>query len=82
DFLTSIQIIGFDRRNSISDLLNQQGWQLTDVNFQVVTSFQLLQLELCREGLGLIFFPANMIDEDQNLARAFEHKGPLMRLPA
>lgn len=30
----------------------------------------------------MIFFPAKMIDEDQNLARAFEHKGPLMRLPA
>jgi len=79
---TSIQIIGFDRRNSISDLQNQQGWRLTDVNFQVATSFQLLQLELCTEGLGLIFFPANMIDEDQNFARALKHKGPLMRLPA
>ena len=79
--LTDIQIIGFDRGSSIEDMLNQQGWLLSKQNFQLITSFQPLQLELCKEGLGLVFFPANMIDEDPKLVRAFEHMGPLMRLP-
>lgn len=79
--LTDIQIIGFDRSNSASEVLNQKGWQLTKQNFRLITSFQLLQLELCKEGLGLIFFPADMGDNDPELIRAFEHMGPAIRLP-
>lgn len=78
---TDIQIIGFDRSNSVSEVLNQQGWQLTKKNFSLITSFQPLQLELCRQGLGLIFFPEDMGDKDPDLVRAFEHMGPAIRLP-
>lgn len=53
--LTNIQIIGFDRNNSVSDVLNKQGWQLSKHNFQIITTFQPLQLGLCKEGVGLIF---------------------------
>ena len=79
--LTDIQIIGFDRSNLVSDVLNQQGWQLSKQNFQLVTSFQLLQLGLCKEGLGVMFFPECMGDNEPGLVRAFEHMGPVMRLP-
>ncbi|MGY5451590.1 LysR family transcriptional regulator [Agarivorans sp. MS3-6] len=78
---SDIQLIGFDRTSAVSKVLNQQGWQLTKQNFQLITSFQLLQLGLCKEGLGLMFFPQDMGDKDPHLQRAFEHLGPAMRLP-
>lgn len=79
--LTDIQIIGFEQGNSVADVLNHQGWQVSKQNFQLTTSFQLLQLELCRKGLGLIFFPEEMGDQDSRLVRAFEQLGPVMQLP-
>jgi DNA-binding transcriptional LysR family regulator len=79
--LENIQVIGFDRRNSITDILNQQGWNLSEKNFAIVTPFQLLQLELSKEGQGIIFFPEQMGDKETKLIRAFEHMGPIMTLP-
>ncbi|MFT4713021.1 MAG: DNA-binding transcriptional LysR family regulator [Candidatus Azotimanducaceae bacterium] len=79
--LSDVQIIGFDRSNQISDLLNQQGWQLSKQNFQIVTSFQPMQIGLCKQGLGLIFLPEDMANEDPDLCCAFEHLGPVLRVP-
>jgi DNA-binding transcriptional LysR family regulator len=79
--LNSMQIIGFDRSNAVSDIFNAQGWKLGKDNFQLLTSFQLLQLGLCKEGLGLIFFPEDMGDKDTDLVRAFERAEPIMTLP-
>lgn len=79
--LTDIQVIGFDRSNSVLDLFNKKDWPLTKKNFSLITSFQPLQLELCKQGSGLIFFPQDMGDKDPDLVRAFEHMGSLMRLP-
>ncbi|MGY8872444.1 MAG: LysR family transcriptional regulator [Pseudomonadales bacterium] len=79
--LKDIQIIGFDRSNLVSNMLNQQGWQLSKQNFKLITSFQLLQFELCKEGMGLIFFPEHLGDKEPSLIRAFEHMGPVIRLP-
>ncbi|NQY89391.1 MAG: LysR family transcriptional regulator [Colwellia sp.] len=79
--LKELQIIGFDRSNSVIDLLNKQGWKLSKDNFSLLTSCQLLQLALCKEGQGVIFFPEQMGDQEPSLVRAFEHLGPIMRLP-
>jgi DNA-binding transcriptional LysR family regulator len=79
--LNDIQIIGFDRTSSLTDILNKQGWKLSKQNFSLITSFQLLQLELCKEGQGVIFFPEQMGDKEPNLLRAYEHLGPVMTLP-
>lgn len=79
--LSKIQIIGFDQSNAVSEVLNQKGWDLSRQNFRLVTSFQLLQLELCKEGLGLMFFPEIMGDKEPNLVRAYESMGPAMELP-
>ena len=79
--LSTIQIIGFDRSNSASEVLNKKGWQLSKQNFRLITSFQPLQLELCKEGLGVIFFPEDLGDNYPGLVRAFEHMGPAMQLP-
>ena len=79
--IKDIQIIGFDRSDSVSEVLNQQGWNLSVQNFRLITSFQMLQLGLCKEGLGVIFFPEDMGDKDISLVRAFEHMGPVIRLP-
>ncbi|MCF2946511.1 LysR family transcriptional regulator [Paraglaciecola aquimarina] len=79
--LAGVQIIGFDQSDAISEILKPKGWSLSKQNFQLITSFQLLQFELCKEGLGLIFFPENMADKQPKLVRAFEHIGPAMELP-
>jgi len=79
--LTDIQIIGFEQSNAVTEMLNQQGWQISKKNLQLTTSFQLLQLELCKEGLGLILFPEHFGDKEPRLIRAFEHFGPTMQLP-
>jgi DNA-binding transcriptional LysR family regulator len=78
---TELQIIGFDNSNAVSDVLNKQGWQLSKQNFKLITSFQMLQLELCKQGLGVIFYPEGLGNEDIKLFRAFEHLGPAIRLP-
>ncbi len=79
--ITDMQIIGFDQSTSVADVLNQQGWHLSNDNFKVITAFQMLQLQLCKEGLGVIFFPEDLGDKDSSLERAFEHMGPTMQLP-
>lgn len=79
--LENIQIIGFDRSNSVTELLNKRGWDLSKQNFSLVTSSQILQLGFCKEGQGVIFFPQTMGDHEPKLVRAFEHMGPIMTLP-
>lgn len=79
--LTDVQIIGFDRSNSVTEVLNKQGWKLSKQNFSLITSCQLLQLALCKESQGMIFFPEKMGDQEPSLVRAFEHMGPVMTLP-
>ncbi len=79
--ITGIQIIGFDQSTAVADVLNQQGWHLSNENFRLITAFQMLQLQLCKEGLGVIFFPEDLGDKDSSLLRAFEHMGPTMQLP-
>jgi DNA-binding transcriptional LysR family regulator len=78
---SEIQIIGFNQNIDLSDVLNQQGWSVSKQNFGLITSFQILQLELCKEGLGIIFFPEFIGDKDPSLVRAFEHMGPAFQLP-
>ena len=77
----ALQIIGFDRSSTVQDMLKEKGLRLTNDNFQLLTSFQLLQLELCKEDLGLIFFPEDMGDSDPDLMRVFENAEPIMTLP-
>lgn len=79
--LENIQIIGFDKSNLVTDVLNRQGWNLTDQNFAIITPFQLLQLELCKESQGLIFLPENIGNNEPKLCRAFENLGSVMTLP-
>ncbi|WP_339721918.1 LysR family transcriptional regulator [uncultured Paraglaciecola sp.] len=79
--LTDIQMIGFDNSNLVIDLLNKQGWQLTKQNFSLITSNQMLQLALAKQGLGVIFLPEDVAAKEPSLVRAFEHLGPIMTLP-
>ncbi|MFT6645206.1 MAG: DNA-binding transcriptional LysR family regulator [Patiriisocius sp.] len=76
--LTDVQIIGFNRSSQMSEVLSQQGWQLSKRNFQLVTSFQLLQLELCKRNLGLVFLPEDIGNDDLGLIPAFQHLGPVL----
>lgn len=76
-----LKIIGFDQSSRLIDMFNKQGWALNEENFPLLTSFQLLQLNLCKQGMGLIVYPEDMGDNDADLVRAFEQQEPLMTLP-
>ncbi|WP_026016953.1 LysR family transcriptional regulator [Catenovulum agarivorans] len=78
--LTDIQIIGFDDSNTVIDILNQQGWALSQKNFSLLTSFQPLQIELCKQGQGLVFMPEDMGNREPNLVKAFADMGATMTL--
>ena len=78
--LKNIQIIGFDNSNTVIDILNKQGWALSQKNFSLVTAFQPLQLELCKQGQGLMFMPEDMGNREPDLIRAFEKMGATMTL--
>jgi DNA-binding transcriptional LysR family regulator len=79
--LKDIQIIGFGNDSSLLNLLNKKGWNLSKKNFQLITSFQLLQLEFCKEGLGLILFPDTLANQVPYLRCALKSFGPIMQLP-
>jgi len=79
--LSDVQIVGFNRDHSVVEMLNKQGWRLNKSNFSLITSFQLLQLALCKENQGLIFFPQKMAEKEPSLIRVFENMGPMMTLP-
>ncbi|WP_035015051.1 LysR family transcriptional regulator [Catenovulum agarivorans] len=78
--LTDIQIIGFDSSTTVIDILNAQGWSLSAKNFALVSSFQPLQLELCKQGLGLMFMPEDIAQRETELVKAFADMGPIMTL--
>jgi DNA-binding transcriptional LysR family regulator len=78
--LKDIQIIGFDNSNAVIDILNKQGWTLTPKNFSLVTPFQPLQVELCKQGQGIMFMPEEMAHREPTLVKAFENMGAAMTL--
>lgn len=78
--LTDIQIIGFDASSTVIDILNKQGWALSQNNFSLLTSFQPLQVELCKQGQGLVFMPEDMGNREPNLVKAFADMGATMTL--
>ncbi len=79
--LQDIQLIGFSDVNRVIEMMNQRGWQLTKENFQLMTSFQPLQLNLCKQHLGLIYLPQDMAEHEPQLSQAFAEFGPIIQLP-
>lgn len=79
--LTDLQVIGFERSRSVMDLLNKQGWRLSQANFQLVTGFQPMQIELCKAGLGAMFLSEFVEKFEPKLVRFQEARGPIMTLP-
>ncbi|MDN3681062.1 LysR family transcriptional regulator [Vibrio tapetis subsp. quintayensis] len=76
-----IQLIGFSDVSRVIEVMNQRGWRLSKDNFQVTTSFQPLQLNLCNRSLGLVYLPQDMAEKEPQLMQAFSEFGPIMRLP-
>lgn len=76
-----LQVIGFSNNSAIIEKLNQQGGQLTEDNIKVTSECQLMQLNLCKESLGLIYLTQDIGDADNQLVRAFEHLVRPIHLP-
>ncbi|MGF1695317.1 LysR family transcriptional regulator [Vibrio lamellibrachiae] len=79
--LKDIQIIAFNCSTTVSEQLNKQGWQLSERNFRVITECQLMQLQLCKTGLGLIYLTQDVGDIDPELKRAFNEYVAPIHLP-
>ena len=75
--LNVVQIIGFDHSSTVTDMLIDKGWKLNHNNFQLLTTFQLLQLELCKENPELAYaaigrlLPAN--EQPESPLPSFAH---------
>lgn len=78
--LTELNIIGFERNNQLIDRLKLSGWQLNQSNFPITTSFQGLQWEMAKLGLGVIFCPQVIGDNEPQFTRAFPQFGPPVSL--
>jgi DNA-binding transcriptional LysR family regulator len=79
--LNDIQIIGFEQDKQMIDILNQQGWELSQKNVQVVTEFQPMQIQLCKQDLGVIFLSEYAEKFEPSLTRVLASCGPIMTLP-
>lgn len=77
----NIQLIGFSDSSKMVDQLNQQGWNLSLNNVKLSTDYQMMQIKLCKENLGLIYLTQDVGDQEQHLVRAFEQFGPAICLP-
>lgn len=77
---TDIQIIGFGSNAQVIEQLNQQGWTLTNDNFKLNTEFQMMQLSLCKQHLGLIYLIEEAGQAEQ-LSKAFASMMEPIRFP-
>ncbi|MDB1125315.1 LysR family transcriptional regulator [Vibrio algarum] len=77
----NIQLIGFSDSSKMVDQLNQQGWNLSLNNVKLSTDYQMMQIKLCKENLGLIYLTQDVGDQEQHLVKAFEQFGPAICLP-
>lgn len=77
----NIQLIGFSDSSKMVDQLNQQGWNLSLNNVKLSTDYQMMQINLCKENLGLIYLTQDVGDQEQHLVKAFEQFGPAICLP-
>ncbi len=57
DDIASIDLVGFDAGVQYKDVLSQRGWPVDRVRFPVMTRFQLLHVELIKQGLGVTLLP-------------------------
>ncbi|MGX9415961.1 LysR family transcriptional regulator [Vibrio sp. WJH972] len=80
DIQDDLQIIGFGQNHQIIEQLNHHGWQLHDGNFKLSTSFQPMQIELCRAHLGLVYLTEDVGARDTQIQRAFETLVPPIHL--
>lgn len=78
--MTDIQIIGFGSNAQVIEQLNQQGWTLTNDNFKLNTEFQMMQLSLCKQHLGLIYLIEEAGQAEQ-LSKAFASMMEPIRFP-
>jgi len=78
--VSDIQIIGFGDNAHIIEQLNQQGWPISKANFKLNTEFQMMQLGLCKQHLGLIYL-IEEAGESEKLIKAFPSMVEPIRLP-
>jgi DNA-binding transcriptional LysR family regulator len=80
-FLNCFKIIGFEDVDMMLDRMKMAGWHITREQIVAVTSNQALQIELAKQGLGLILLPKDIAQSsDIPLIDAFPDSPSLFEL--
>jgi DNA-binding transcriptional LysR family regulator len=79
--LKELQVIGFGRSSEVLQQMNINGWAINKENLKIITTFQPMQLALCRQDLGIMYMPEDIGESLPNMTRAFPSMGPVMTLP-
>lgn len=79
--LSQADFIGFDRSDTVLNILNGFGSNLTQRNFPIITKFLLMQYELVKKGMGIALFPEDIGDADPQIERVIPVLEPIAILP-
>ncbi len=79
--ITGANFIGFDRNGTFLKALAQRGFTLTEDDFPLISSNQLLHWEMVKQGLGLAVFPQDIGDNEPGLVRVFPNIPPVITIP-
>lgn len=78
--LQQCKFIGFEALGRQIQFLNDKGWPVTQENFPVITSNQILQIALARLSSGIIFLPCDIGSAMTDLEKIKTKEGHVMLL--
>ncbi len=79
--ITGLSLVGYERSESNLSLLRQKGIPITVDDIVTSSHSYLLQWHLVKAHLGVGMFTESKGDAEADLVRAFEHLGPLAKVP-
>lgn len=75
------RIIAFDHQPRFLQVLNDAGWNVQEDDICLRTTFQMLQWQMVKEGMGLAMLPEAIGDAEPQFRRAFAERGALLQVP-
>jgi DNA-binding transcriptional LysR family regulator len=81
DIQSDLDYIGFDQTSTLADILKQGQWPDVPSDIDLSTSFQVLQVQLVKAGLGVCMFPESVADQEPELVPILKERGPFMEIP-
>ncbi len=76
--LNQADFIGFDKTDRLLNALNALGLKLTQKNFPIITTNQIVQWELVKLGLGIGIMPADIGEKEPLVELAYPKLDPII----